>query len=117
MVILTIDMTNNEIVDEIAKNKLVRKIIQRITKSGRTVSDADSLNDLEQDLYVSLLSDKNLVSVYEDGMNHLNYYLARIVMNNICSNTSGYYRRYLLPRKKFASLLEAIAKDETGDTD
>lgn len=87
-------MDVNEIVNEIAKQGLLHNIIMNITK-GKS-QDPDALKDLEQDIYVSLLGkgDK-LIEVWDEG--HINYYLARIVCNNIMSSTSFYYRTYIKP--------------------
>ena len=97
-------MTNRDIVDKIAREGLVRNIINRITESGKTATDPSSLCDLEQDIYVSLLEDKNLQTVYEE--NHLNYYIARSCTNNICSSSSRYYRTYLLSLKRNVELID-----------
>ena len=89
-------MTVNDIVNELARNKEVEKIIDKIT-DGRSVDDPSALDDLTQDIYVSLLDkgDK-LIEVYEQG--HILFYLTRMVMNNIISSSSPYYRTYLYPR-------------------
>jgi hypothetical protein len=91
-------MTNNEIVENLAKAQVVEKMIEKITSTG--AKDPDSLPDLAQDVYLSLLQDGNLQGVYADGENHLRYYITRILMNNICSSTSRYYRTYIWPRTK-----------------
>lgn len=86
-------MTNNEIVDKIARDKLVEKVIQNIT-DGNCI-DPTALNDLAQDIYVSLLEDVKVPGIYEEG--HINYYVTRCVMNNIVSSSSPFYRNYLRP--------------------
>lgn len=102
-------MTNNEVVDIIAKKKIVESIVWKITSSGATAADPDSLQDLIQDIYLSLLEDKNIVDVWEEG--HENYYIARIITNNIMSTTSRYYRKYLLPLKLGTTINEEITRD------
>ena len=101
--------SNSEIVDTLGKNRVVESIIEKITSSG--AKDPDSLPDLAQDIYVSLLQDKNLPEVDADGENHLRYYITRICLNNICSSTSRYYRTYILPQLKKEDI------DERTDTD
>lgn len=108
-------MDNNEVVGILAKNKLVEQIVWKVTSSGTTAQDPDSLDDLIQDIYLSLLEDKNIVKAYED--NHANYYVARIVMNNITSSSSRYYYKYLLPLKRFIQMDEGIRKDIDGRED
>lgn len=107
-------MTANEVVEILAKQKLVETIVNRVTGSGATASDPDSLCDLIQDIYLSLLEDKNIVEIYEEG--HANFYVARIVTNNICSSSSRYYRIYLMPLKTNVTINEEITKD-LGATD
>lgn len=59
-------------------------------------SDADTLHDLAQDTYLTLLSDpQKTQTLYDKG--ELKYYIARILMNNIASSTSPYYRTYIMP--------------------
>lgn len=106
-------LTNTEIVDEIAKAGLVRKIINKITDHGKTAKDPSSLDDLEQDIMVSLLTDDKVPSIYEQG--HINYYVTRIVCNNIMSSSSPYYRNYLRPRQQNVELDERI-KNRDGET-
>lgn len=88
-------MNNTEIVAQIAKDRLLENIINRITKNGTMAHDVTSLGDLAQDIYLSLLQDKNLEKVYEEG--HISFYVTRILMNNICSSSSRYYCQYLKP--------------------
>lgn len=87
--------TNRKIVNEIASKRILHDIIYRITKDGTIAHDMDSLCDLEQDIYISLLEDTKLETVYNEG--HINYYLARIVSNNLISSSSRYYMQYLRP--------------------
>lgn len=87
---------NIEIVNEIASKNILRDIIYTITKKGKEAKDQSSLGDLENDIFLSLMLDKNLPTIYDEG--HLQFYLTRIVMNNIISSTSPYYRTYIKPR-------------------
>lgn len=107
-VILTIDMDVNEIVNEIATQGLLHNIIMHITK-GKS-PDPEALKDLEQDIYVSLLGKGGkLIEVWDDG--HINYYLSRIVCNNIMSSSSPYYRNYIKPYLKNVTLNGNIKTD------
>lgn len=105
-------MDTNEVVGIIARDNLVRKIIDKVTDSGKTAADPTSLGDLENDIYLSLLEDEKIVGIYEQG--HANYYIARIVINNICSSSSRYYRNYLMGLKKNVELNEALKLDNGG---
>lgn len=83
-------MTNNEIIEYIARSKLLNNIITQIGKG----EDPDNLKDLEQDLYIELLQkDNKLLSELYDKK-QLNYYLCRAVINNIKSKNSRYYYIY-----------------------
>lgn len=104
-----------EVINEIAKQRIVESIVHRVTSSGTTAQDPSSLDDLIQDIYLSLLEDDKVVDIYEQG--HINFYIARIVTNNVCSSSSRYYRNYLLPLKKSVEINEAITKDEGGTED
>jgi len=107
-------MTIQEAVKKIADERLVEKIVAKITTSGATATDPDSLNDLCQDIYLSLLEDAKFVGILEAG--HQNYWVTRIVMNNIMSSSSRYYRNYLLPLKKSVQINEQITKDLGDDS-
>lgn len=100
-------MTNNEIVDKIARDRLVEKVIQNIT-DGNCI-DPTALSDLAQDIYVSLLEDAKVPEIYEEG--HINYYVTRCVMNNIISSSSPFYRNYLRPIVLSTELNQNIASN------
>lgn len=84
--------TNNEIVDELARQKVVEKIVERVTKRPANV-DNPNYQDLIEDVYLSLLQDPKLLIA--DNNKQVNFYIARIIMNNIASKTSPFYRIYL----------------------
>lgn len=107
-------MTIQEAVKTVADERLVERIVDNITSSGMTSQDPDSLRDLCQDIYLSLLTDEKFVSIVEEG--HQNFWITRIVMNNILSSSSRYYHRYLLPHKRFVPINEQITKDLGTDT-
>ena len=82
---------NKRIVEAIVRDGLLDNIIKQITNNSKD----DDLSDLKQDLLFSLLVDSKLSGIYERG--EINFYLARMVMNNIASATSPYYRIYKRP--------------------
>ena len=79
-------MTKNEVVNMIAKEKMVEQICFNIAKS----SD-DLLNDLAQEIYLDLLQkdDDKIVHLYES--NQMRYFVTRIVINNLRSKNSPYW--------------------------
>lgn len=84
---------NRAIVEGIARDGLLDNIIRQVTRNR---PDPDYC-DLVQDLLLSLMYDPKLIVA--QGNNQLNFYLARIVMNNIASSTSPFYRIYKRPLK------------------
>lgn len=81
--------TQTQIIEEIAKNKIVETIIDNVSKG--TFPDTD---DLSQDIYVELLSkpEEKIQQLYEN--NQLNYFIATMVKNNLFSVNSRYYYNY-----------------------
>lgn len=104
-------MTNVEAVEKVSKDNLVRNIIMRITKNGKTAKDPSTLDDLEQDIYLSLLQDEKFPKIVEEG--HANFYIARIVCNNIMSSSSRYYRAYLWFRNKTVEITDWNVGDKS----
>lgn len=60
-------LSNQEIVNQLAKDRTVEEICHKITKG----KDKDTLNDLCQDVYVQLLTSDKTVGLYE--RNELNF--------------------------------------------
>ena len=81
-------MTTREVVEEIARSKLIQECIKVVT-GGVWRSEFD---DLTSDILLELLDQTKIVDLYEKGQ--LRYYVMRIVRNNIQSNTSRFYYRY-----------------------
>ena len=88
---MDIQDVNRQIVEGIVRNKTLDNIVKQITNNSKD----EDLFDLKQDLLFSLLLDSKLSGIYERG--EINFYLARMVMNNIASSTSPYYRIYKRP--------------------
>lgn len=88
------------VIKKIAESNLLSDIIKNVAKDSNDVD----LADLEQDLYVELLEkDEDLIDyLYEN--NQLNYFLTRMVTNNIHSKTSRYYYRYKKNKLKQTTL-------------
>ena len=82
-------MTVREVVEEIARTKLIQECILVVT-GGVWRSEYD---DLVQDLLVEFLNQgKKIVDLYEK--NQLRYYVVRVVRNNLQSCTSRFFYRY-----------------------
>ena len=90
-------MTKNEIIEIIAKERLVEQICSNIAKS----SDCDdTLKDLSQEIYLDLLSkdEEKIVNLYET--NQIRFFVVRMILNNLFSKNSPYYQTF----KKNANL-------------
>lgn len=79
-----------KIIELLSRENTIRTIIHNVSKNN---NDTD-LEDLEQDIFVQLIEKDD--DVIEDlyFKNQLNYYITRIVINNIDSKTSRYYYKY-----------------------
>ena len=80
------------LIEKIAAERLVEKLIGRLR-----VTQAEAkfdLDDLAQDIYISLMEkDEELIKgLCERG--ELEYYILRMVVNQVCSKTSPYYTQY-----------------------
>ena len=86
-------MTKYEVVDIIAKEHLVDRIVNKLLSSSKNPFDCPE--DLIQDVYLLLLQkdDNLIVDLYERG--ELAYYLLRIVRNQLLSVNSSYYYTYI----------------------
>ena len=96
-----IQMTSNQIINELAKNKVVEKLV-----ANTSPEDNPSDNqDLSQLIYLTLLEKPNslIEDLYSKG--ELIFYVIRIITRNVYSTTSPYYRTI----KKF--------KNKTTDID
>ena len=81
-------MSTREVVEEIARSKLIQECILIVT-GGVWRSEYD---DLVQDILIELLDQTKIVDLYKKGQ--LRYFIMRIVRNNIQSATSRFYYRY-----------------------
>ena len=87
-------MNKYEIIEQLAKDKIVEGIIDNINNK-----DPD-LEDLKQDIYVELLlKDDRLIEQLHQN-NKLKYFIVKMVTNNIKSKTSPYYYQYKKNREK-----------------
>ncbi len=102
-------MDISEIVGKLARERVVEKMLDKIT-DGKA-PDPTAIQDLAQDVYLSLLQNDKFKSVYDEG--HANFYIARILMNNIVSSSSPYYHTYLKPRIMSCEIDEKILNGGT----
>lgn len=83
-------MTRDRIMAEIAEAKLVEELVNNCT-IGMKLSD---LTDLCQDIYLSLLEkDAELIETLY-AKRQLKFFISRMILNNVKSRTSPYYKNY-----------------------
>lgn len=82
------NMTSKDIIEKIAKEKLVEEICNNIAK------DDDFVQDLCQDIYIELLAKppEKIEELYKKKQ--LKYFIIRMVSNNFNSKTSRFYYKY-----------------------
>ena len=83
-----IQMTSNQIINELAKNKVIEKLVANISPDDNPPDN----QDLSQLIYLTLLEKPNALieDLYSKG--ELIFYVIRIITRNIYSTTSPYYR-------------------------
>ena len=98
-------MTKYDVVDIIARDHLVDRIVNKLLSSSKNPFDCPE--DLIQDVYLLLLEkgDKLIVDLYERG--ELVYYLLRVVRNQLLSKNSPYYTKYIKLRANSDDLTQA----------
>ena len=86
-------MTKYDVLDIIARDHLVDRIVTKLLSSSKNPFDCPE--DLIQDVYLLLLQkdDNLIVDLYERG--ELAYYLLRVVRNQLLSKNSPYYTKYI----------------------
>lgn len=99
-------MTRTEIVERLAREKMVEAMVENI---ARQPLDAD-LRDLAQMVYLILLEydEDKLVDLYEHGQ--IRFFVARVIINQYRSVNSPFYklfRKYARKAEDLASIREA----------
>lgn len=94
-------MTNREIVDKYLENGLIDKCLDY---QFMKIKDKQFKEDFRNDLILDLLTYEKLPQVEEEG--HVNALITRVIVNNIFSRTSWYYRRYVRFGKNSTEITE-----------
>lgn len=94
-------MAQQSIIEQICRSGVVKEIVHNIAHFDEHEED---LQDLEQDIYIILMTKdtKAIKEIYDEG--HINYYIANIAYTQLRSQTSPYYTKY----KKFRQLSNNI---------
>lgn len=101
-------MTKMQVIDKIARERLVETIVCNVAHSPLT----DDLKDLSQYIYVALMrySEDTIREMHEGG--RMNYFVTRIVMNQLHGDHSHYAMNYRRPAERRAPLTEAYKMTE-----
>lgn len=105
-------MTINEIIEELARNKVVEEIISNISKG--TFKDTE---ELAQDIYLDLLtkSPELIIGLYE--RNELKFFITRMVRNNLFSHNSPYFQKYQRWNERRSEITQDIKDNLENDRD
>ena len=86
-------MTKYEVIDIIARDHLVERIVNKLLSSSKNPFDCPE--DLIQDIYLLLLQkdDDLIVNLY--NKDEIGFYLLKIARNQLLSKNSPYYTKYI----------------------
>ena len=86
-------MTKYEVINIIAKENLVERIVNKLLSSSKNPFDCPE--DLIQDIYLLLLqkNDDLIVNLY--NKDEIGFYLLKIARNQLLSKNSPYYQKYI----------------------
>ena len=106
-------MTKYEVVDIIAKEHLVERIINKLLSSSKNPFDCPE--DLIQDIYLLLLQkdDDLIINLYNKG--EIGFYLLKVARNQLLSVNSKYYYTYIKLGAQSDDLTQAANTITTED--
>lgn len=106
-------MTKYDVLDIIAREHLVDRIVNKLLSSSKNPFDCPE--DLIQDVYLLLLQkdDNLIVNLYNKG--EIAYYLLRVVRNQLLSKNSSYYYKYIKLGAQSDDLTQAANTITTED--
>lgn len=98
-------MTKYEVLDIIAREHLVDRIVSKLLSSSKNPFDCPE--DLIQDVYLLLLQKDNnlIVNLYNKG--EIGFYLLKIARNQLLSANSPYYTKYIKFRANSDDITQA----------
>lgn len=106
-------MTKYDVLDIIAREHLVDRIVNKLLSSSKNPFDCSE--DLIQDIYILLLQkdDDLIVNLYNKG--EIGFYLLKIARNQLLSKNSPYYTKYIKLRAQSDDLTQAANTITTED--
>ena len=98
-------MTKIDVVDIIAREHLVERIVNKLLSSSKNPFDCSE--DLIQEIYLLLLQkdDNLIVNLY--NKDEIGFYLLKIARNQLLSKNSPYYTKYIKFRAQSDDLTQA----------
>lgn len=101
-------MNSTEIIEELARNKVVEEIVSNISKKSFPYTD-----ELCQDIYLSILekSPDLIEGLYDKG--ELKYFIVKMARNNLLSRNSPYYQKYMRWYERKSELTDDIKDNLT----
>ena len=96
-------INKSSVINILARNKVIERLVKQYNFSS------PYCKDLCQDLYIELLNkeDKLIVGLYE--RNEIEYYIRKMISNNVNSSTSPFYKNY----EKFRKTTDEIQNEKT----
>ena len=92
-----------DIITKIANEKFVEKLLQKHTD----FSNNPYIDDFAQDIYICLLETDNETIEKLYSSNELEYYIKRIIKNNLYSKTSPFFYKY----ERFRKITDEIGEN------
>lgn len=86
-------MSKTDIINKIATDQLVEKIVFKLIASSKNRFDLPA--DLVQDIYLMLLEKDDTIIENLYYKKEIGYYILGVAKNQIFSNTSPYYYKYI----------------------
>ena len=98
-------MTKYEVINIIAREHLVERIVNKLLSSSKNPFDCSE--DLVQDIYLLLLqkNDDLIVNLY--NKDEIGFYLLKIARNQLLSKNSPYYTKYIKFRANSDDITQA----------
>lgn len=107
-------MTNEEIIDIYLKNGLIKRCVEcQFAKLDR--GKWQFRDDFQQDLYIILEEYPNNKLLDAHINNKMNALITRIILNNVASVSSHFYRRYIKFDRLSDNIDELIKNEDAGD--
>lgn len=105
--------TKNQIIEKLYKENFIQSVIKKYTTK---LSNEDE-DDVCQEIYLILLEmpEEEIVQLFNN--NQLNFYIVKIIKNQLLSTTSKVFKLYLKNKINTVSLNEEINKNNTEEHD